>query len=51
MTKSEDRVLTAVRIDKETIKGLEKLAEKMDRSMSWLIRAACDAYVAKGGKV
>jgi predicted transcriptional regulator len=50
MKAKTDRTLIAVRIDTKTADGLEKLAVKMDRSISWLVRAACDAYVARGGK-
>jgi hypothetical protein len=49
-TESPDRTLVAVRIDTKTVQALEKMGKTLDRSVSWLVRAACDAYVARGGK-
>jgi predicted transcriptional regulator len=37
---------TAVRMDQKTYQALEKIAVKMDRSVSWLIRTAISDFIA-----
>ena len=44
------RTLTAVRLNPEQIKALEKLSQKEDRPVSWLIRKAIDEFLKRGKK-
>jgi len=44
------RTLMAVRLDPEQIKALEKLSQKEDRPVSWLIRKAVDEFLKRGKK-
>jgi hypothetical protein len=44
------RTLTAVRLDPEQLKALEKLGQKEDRPVSWLIRKAIDEFLKRGTK-
>jgi predicted transcriptional regulator len=46
------RKLTAVRLDPQQVKALEKIGKREDRSMSWLIRKAVDEFLkhAQSGK-
>jgi len=40
----------AVRLEPEQIKALEKLSQKEDRPVSWLIRKAVDEFLKRGKK-
>jgi predicted transcriptional regulator len=44
--------IQTVRLDKETLVALRKIAEKQERTVGWLIRKAVEDFVArdKGGK-
>jgi predicted transcriptional regulator len=46
------RKLTAVRLDPQQLKALEKVGKREDRSVSWLIRKAIDEFLkhAQSGK-
>jgi predicted transcriptional regulator len=46
------RKLTAIRLDPEQVKALERMGKSADRPVSWLIRKAIDEFLkrAKSGK-
>jgi len=39
------RKLTAVRLEPQQVKALEKIGKREDRSVSWLIRRAIDEFL------
>ena len=51
-TKEVSVEIQTVRLDKETLVALRKIAEKQERTVGWLIRKAVEDFVArdKGGK-
>lgn len=42
--------IQTVRLDKETLTALRKIAEKQDRTVGWLIRKAVEEFVEREGK-
>jgi predicted transcriptional regulator len=42
--------LIAVRMDSDIADDLEKIGLKLDRSVSWLIRKACEEFVQRNKK-
>ena len=44
------RVLVASRVDPETRRRLQALADKQDRTIAWLVRQAIEQLLAKPGK-
>jgi predicted transcriptional regulator len=39
--------LTAVRLEPQQVKALEKIGKREDRSVSWLIRKAIDEFLKR----
>jgi predicted transcriptional regulator len=45
--KDTNNKLIAVRTDAKTVQTLERIGAELDRSVSWIIRAAIAGYIAR----
>jgi predicted transcriptional regulator len=46
----EHMEIQTVRLEKETLAALKKIAEKQDRPIGWLIRKAVEEFIERTGK-
>lgn len=45
--KNTHDVAVGIRMDKDIVDGLEKIASELDLSVSWVIRRACQQFIQR----